>query len=128
MFLKKKFNKCFQFYFSFQRNIFFFLTKNHLVKKNWSLFRDRHTHTSPLYVDQHPNQPNIITSKLQTSLLTVSPVGAEMSSPNLIREQRNLNQNLCSLNIGIYVGCHIRIIINMPLLLWLVKNLNPKPF
>ena len=29
------------------------LEKKGGVKQIWSLFRDRHTHTSPLYIDQH---------------------------------------------------------------------------
>ena len=51
-----------------------------------------------LYKNQYNDWSNLynvvdimITSKRRTSLLTVSPVGTEMSSPNLIKEQRNLD-------------------------------------
>ena len=42
---------------------------------------------------QDANEDDLLTSNLQTSLLTVSPVAAEISSPNLINEQRNLNND-----------------------------------
>ena len=51
-----------------------------------------------LYNNQYNDWSNLyhdvdimITSRRRTSLLTVSPVGTEMSSPNLIKEQRNLD-------------------------------------
>ena len=54
-----------------------------------------HLRKSPplILTHQGANEDDMLTSNLQTSLLTVSPVAAEISSPNLINEQRNLNND-----------------------------------